>query len=143
MDNNAGHVTWFDVHVGDAERAQNFYKRVFGWQFQKLDNYTMPYWMISSPAGRPIGGMVERMGNPPPEGSSPNAIVVYFRADNMDACMKAVADTGGQVALPPTQIPGDNDDAFAAFIDTEGNIVSVIAPISTSSELGTPIASSE
>lgn len=142
MDSNAGHVTWFDLHVNDPERAEAFYKHVFGWQFQKLDNYNTPYWMISSPAGRPIGGMVERQGSQPAEGSSPNAIVVYIRSGNMDACLKAVADQGGTIALPPTQIPGDNDDAFAAFIDSEGNIVSVIAPISTSTELSTPIAHS-
>jgi predicted enzyme related to lactoylglutathione lyase len=139
LDSNAGHVTWFDLHVNDPVRAQTFYKRVFGWQFKKLENYTFPYWMISSLEGKPIGGMVERQGSPPPEGSSPNAIVVYIRAENMDVCMNAVADLGGTVALPPTPIPGDDTDAFAAFIDTEGNIVSVIAPAGTSRELNTPI----
>jgi predicted enzyme related to lactoylglutathione lyase len=49
----------------------------------------------------------------------------------MDECLRVVAEEGTQMSVSPMPIPGD--EAYAAFFDTEGNMIGVIAPINTAS----------
>jgi uncharacterized protein len=55
-------VVHFEIHVGDPDRAINFYEKCFGWTFQKWDG-PMPYWLITTgPDDQPgiNGGLVPR-----------------------------------------------------------------------------------
>ena len=57
-------VVHFEIHASDPERAVNFYKTLFDWQFQKWEG-PMEYWMvITGPDGQPgiNGGLLRRQG---------------------------------------------------------------------------------
>ena len=47
-----GTVVWFDVRVTDFAKAEDFYGKLFGWQFQEIFS---GYKMISS-GGKGVGG---------------------------------------------------------------------------------------
>ena len=57
-------VVHFEIHAGDPDRAVNFYKTLFDWQFQKWEG-PMEYWMvITGPDDQPgiNGGLMRRQG---------------------------------------------------------------------------------
>ena len=39
-------VVHFEIHVENAERAIDFYKKVFGWDFVSWEGSPTPYWML-------------------------------------------------------------------------------------------------
>ena len=40
-------VVHFEIHAGDPDRAVNFYKTLFGWNFQKWEG-PMEYWLVTT-----------------------------------------------------------------------------------------------
>ncbi len=116
----------FEIHADDPERAMNFYRELFGWQFTKWDG-PMPYWMIvTGPDGQPgiNGGLMKRMGPPPTVGQPVNAFPCTCYVDNVDASFAKAVALGAGVALPKMPIPGVG---WLAYIhDTEGNILGLM-----------------
>lgn len=129
---NIGQAVWFDLYADDVDRAVEFYSKVLGWQCEKMDIGGMPYTVIRAANGKSIGGIAKRNGLPAPQGTSPNTVVA-IQVENMDECLQRVADAGRPLAMSAIPIPGD--DAYAAFFDTEDNVIGVIAPVSTASGL--------
>jgi predicted enzyme related to lactoylglutathione lyase len=112
-------VIHFELPADNIERAQKFYTKIFGWQFQKWDGPT-PYWMIvTGPTEQPgiNGGMMPR---PAPGAGVVNTIGVTS-VDDMTAAVEA---NGGKIILPKMAIPGVGWLAY--FTDTEGNQFGVI-----------------
>jgi len=104
----------FEIPADNVDRAQSFYKNVFGWQFQKWDG-PMEYWMIvTGPDGTPgiNGGLGRRRM---PEEKPVNTI----RVKSVDSAIASVTKAGGIVTVPKMAIPGVGWLAYAA--DTEGN----------------------
>jgi predicted enzyme related to lactoylglutathione lyase len=104
----------FEIPADNVDRAQAFYKNVFGWQFQKWDG-PMDYWMIvTGPDGTPgiNGGLgARRMPDEKP--------VNTIRVTSLDSAVASITKAGGQVTVPKMAIPGVGWLAYAA--DTEGN----------------------
>lgn len=104
----------FEIPADNIDRAQAFYKNVFGWQFQKWDG-PMEYWMVvTGPDDTPgiNGGLGPRRM---PDDKPVNTI----RVTSVDSVLAGVAKAGGRVTVPKSPIPGIGWIAYAA--DTEGN----------------------
>ena len=104
----------FEIPADNVERARTFYGDVFGWQFQKWDG-PMEYWMaVTGPDDTPgiNGGLGPRRT---PEEKPVNTIKVA----SVDAILATVTNSGGQVMVPKSAIPGVGWIAYAT--DTEGN----------------------
>lgn len=116
----------FEIHADDPERAMNFYRELFGWQFTKWDG-PMPYWMVvTGPDAQPgiNGGLMKRMGPPPAKGQPVNAFPCTCYVENVDASVAKATGMGAEVALPKMAIPGVG---WLAYIhDTEGNILGLM-----------------
>ena len=113
-------VVHFEIHATDPDRAVNFYKTLFGWEFQKWEG-PMEYWLVTTgPNDQPgiNGGLVRRQGEI--DGQAVIAYVCTVDVENLDASVQSAVNNGGQIALPKMPIPGMGWLAYCK--DTEGNI---------------------
>ena len=111
-------ITHFDISADDAERAIKFHKAVFGWKFEKWDNPTMNYWMITTGDGPGInGGMGLKV-----ESMMPNLNTVDV--ESVDETLNEVKANGGKIVSEKAPIPGIG--WFAAIEDTEGNMFGIM-----------------
>ena len=122
-------VIHFEMPVGDRDRAADFYAKAFGWHAQKfgpeMGNYVMVSTADSGPDGRPKnpgainGGLFDKT----PDNNVPSVVI---GVDDIKAKMKEVTAAGGKLIGEPMDIPGVGQ--FIAFLDTEGNRVSMLQP---------------
>lgn len=109
---------YFEVQVGDAQRAATFYREVFGWEIVKAEeDLPVEYWRIHAPGL--VGGMLQRPAPAPAPGQGTNAFVCSFEVDDFDRVEERVRALGGLVAFPKFAVPGACWQGY--FIDTEGN----------------------
>jgi hypothetical protein len=111
-------VSHFDIPADDPQRAQEFYKQVFDWKFEKWDG-PMEYWMATTGNEEPgiNGGLSKRM---PGQMGMTNTIGV----PSVDEYSKKITDKGGQLIVPKMPIP--KVGWFAQCMDTEGNMFGII-----------------
>ena len=113
-------VVHFEIHAGDPERAVNFYKTLFDWQFQKWEG-PMDYWLVTTgPDGQPgiNGGLMRRQGEI--DGQAVIAYVCTVDVADVDASTTTAVANGAQVVVPKMPIPGVGWLVYCK--DTEGNI---------------------
>jgi len=119
-------VVHFEIPADDVDRAQKFYKDLFGWDIQKSGE--MPYWMIKTvetdekmmpkEAGAINGGMLQRDEKNDPTGTKP---VIVINVSNVEEYCKKVEEAGGKVVMPTMKV-GDMG-IYARIKDTENNII--------------------
>ncbi|GAA3740971.1 hypothetical protein HDA32_002555 [Spinactinospora alkalitolerans] len=109
---------WFDISSPDAPRARRFYREMFGWPVNALDE---SYALVGAEGGRPAGGI----GQAGP-GSPYTGIVVYFQVDDVDTALTRVERLGGSRTLDPQSLPGMG--RMAVFTDPDGNPVGLLSP---------------
>lgn len=118
----SGKVVHFEIPADDVERAQDFYRKTFGWEMNAMPDmgYTIVMTTKSDDQGMPAepgsinGGMLKR--------SSPvTSPVVVVDVTDIDAALRKVESSGGST-LQPKQPVGDM--GFAAYFkDSEGNVM--------------------
>jgi len=112
-------VIHFEVPADNPERAVDFYKKVFGWNFQKWDG-PQEYWLVSTgPDTQPgiNGGLLRRQY---PGAGTCNTISVA----SLDQAIASVAQHGGKNVVPKMAIPGVGHLAYCS--DTEGNVFGLL-----------------
>src|SRR5689334_7912591 len=97
---NTGRFTWHELMATDTGAAIAFYTALFGWRAEEMDmgpggKYTMLY-QGETPVG---GAMTAQPG-------MPSAWLTYIESVDTGATAKKVAELGGQVLVPPTDVPG-------------------------------------
>jgi predicted enzyme related to lactoylglutathione lyase len=117
----SGKVVHFEIPADDAERAQQFYGDVFGWQLQPMPeaNYTM---VTTGPSGDTgptepgyiNGGMFTRS-----EEASQHPVLVVD-VEDIDAALQKVEEAGGKTLSGRMDVMGMGWAAY--FTDPEGNI---------------------
>lgn len=110
-------VVHFEIPVDNPERAMEFYKKAFNWQFQKFEGW--PYWLVIGGGDdeRGInGGLMMRDDTGP-------APVTVVGVESIDAAANAIEAAGGAPVVPKMPIPGVGWSA--RFRDPEGNIFGV------------------
>jgi uncharacterized protein len=103
----AGKLVHFEVPAKDTSRAQDFYKNMFGWEFQSMEG-PVEYHMTQ---------LAEDMGGAVLPGD-PGAVRIYFEVDDINAGVAQVRELGGS-ADDPQPVP--TMGWFATATDTEGN----------------------
>ena len=107
-------IVWFEVPADDLNRAQKFYKSMFGWTFNKLPAAINDYWHIDTGGkdASPDGGMMPRMHPQQP-------ITNYVSVPSVSKASAKVKKLGGTVCKTKTAVPSMG--YFAICLDTEGN----------------------
>jgi predicted enzyme related to lactoylglutathione lyase len=111
-------VTWFQISGKDGAALEEFYKKVFGWKMAPSPDGTMQ--MVEAEEGGIPGGVgASRDGA--------HSVTVYLNADDIALQLKEVQDAGGEVAMPPMELP-EGMGWIAGFTDPAGNWVGLWQP---------------
>ena len=106
----------------DLASAKEFYGELFGWTFTETKNiYGNPYLVIHNES-TVIGGMMLKDGIVPDD--VPSLWDPYVSVDDVEASAAAVKKLGGEVTLPPTDIPGLG--RFCVIKDPQGASLNLI-----------------
>lgn len=114
---------WVDTNRPDPEAAMDFYRGLFGWEFEDR-----------MPAGSPgryfvarlRGGDVGAIGSPSDGGTTSVAWNTYVCAQSADETASRVRQAGGRVLMEPFDIP--DAGRMAVFADPEGAAFRVWQP---------------
>lgn len=107
-------VVHFEISSDEPEKAIEFYKNIFGWEFQKWEG-PMEYWLIMT-GDKTQPGIDGGLGRKSPDNLDNNVIDV----DDVDEALKKVEANGGSIVRPKSAIPGVGWLAY--FKDLDGNV---------------------
>ncbi len=116
-------VGWFEVPVTDLDRAEKFYKEVFGHecdrQEQSPNGITMSFFPMEMEALGAAGTLVLGDGFTP----SHDGCLVYFSTAGVSETVTKAEAAGSKVLLPTMSI---GDHGFIAWVeDSEGNRIAI------------------
>jgi uncharacterized protein len=121
-----GRVVHFEIHASDLDRAERFYRDVFGWDVQKFDgpiDYRLLNTGPKSQAGID-GALVERRS-----GTDGDAVIAYVctvEVDDIEATEQKVKEAGGEQVVDRQEI--GEVGRLSYFKDSEGNIFGALQP---------------
>lgn len=131
--NNMNPVVHFEMPAEDKKRMADFYTNVFGWQTQLLGPEMNEYVLVTTTEtgengmpknpGAINGGFYKKSNDGPAQHPS-----VVIGVDDINASIQKVTEAGGNVFGEPHEIPGVGK--FVYFKDTEGNVASMLQPVS-------------
>jgi predicted enzyme related to lactoylglutathione lyase len=113
-------LSWNELMSRDSKQASEFYAKLVGWEFAAMPMEGIDYTMIKND-GKDAGGIMPMAGEQF-EGIPPHWLV-YFNVVDCDATAAKAAETGGQVRVPPTEIPVGK---FAVLGDPQGGGFGII-----------------
>lgn len=126
-------VVHFEMPATDKKRMSDFYAKTFGWQMQQLGPDMGEYVVVTTTEtdenrmakkpGTINGGFYTKSAENPAQYPS-----VVIAVDDINESIKKVSKAGGKVHGEPHEIPGVGQ--FVYFEDTEGNIASMLQPLS-------------
>jgi uncharacterized protein len=111
-------ISHWELLVSSVPKAREFYTKVFDWKF---DDTKPGYTLIATGSSMP-GGMMTK----PPMAPAP-ALHVYFQVDDIQRTLRAVAESGGTVIVPRSEIPGVG--YFAMFLDPDRIAIGIFEPM--------------
>ncbi|MGI9566411.1 MAG: VOC family protein [Nitrosopumilus sp.] len=116
-------VVWFEIPFDESERAQKFYKDVFGWQINKFPDMdyhiattaeSNPQTMEPTEPGAINGGLMQK------DDTAKNPVILV-EVLSIDEHLKKIEQNGGKIVMP--KIAADNLGLYARVQDTEGNVI--------------------
>lgn len=120
MSDNAITVNWFEIPVSDMARAAKFYEAILGVDLIPMDMPDIKMKAIPGADGMPVGALVQTAHNQP-SGTGP--LIYLGNGGDLATVLDKVADAGGQVLVPKTDI--GQYGYMAQFADTEGNRIAL------------------
>ena len=109
-----GSFIWYELITPDPSGAKAFYDAVVGWD---IDREAMPgpveYRMIKRSDGGSAGGLLRLTDEMASHGARP-VWLGYIAVDDVDASVAAIAQAGGTIQMPATDIPDVGRIAMAA-----------------------------
>jgi predicted enzyme related to lactoylglutathione lyase len=100
--NAPGALCWNDLGTTDVDGAMAFYGELFGWTYEKrLEEDPLRYMRIHN--GDSENGSVHLQGED--EHGTPPHWDVYFATRDVDASNSKLAELGGEVLVPPLEVP--------------------------------------
>lgn len=116
-----GRFVWHDLRTPAPDAAKAFYGALFGWDIRDIPMPHGTYRMISDrppeEGGQGLGG-IEDLAQ---EEGAPAHWIGYVTVADVDAATQAATEAGGQVHVPPTDIP--EVGRFSVVADPSGGVV--------------------
>ncbi|MFH6944475.1 VOC family protein [Flavobacterium sp. FlaQc-50] len=115
-------VIYFEIPVNDLNRAENFYKTVFGFSFEReiIDHYEMTLFPFEDTRSGISGALAKGDVYKP----SKEGVIIYFRTANIDQTLQKVLAQNGTILYPKT-INENYGFIVAEFQDSEGNRIAI------------------
>lgn len=117
--NVPGALTLNQLNTGDPQAALDFYAGLFGWRAESVQGGDEAYWGLFN--GDRLNAGLMRM---PPGFEAPAHWLVYFGSDDVDADAARVGELGGQVMVPPMDVPGGR---IVVAQDPQGGIFGLVS----------------
>ncbi|MET1086029.1 MAG: VOC family protein [Arthrobacter sp.] len=118
-----GAPCWIDLMTSDVDAARRFYGALFGWEYRTGDEEKYGGYVTAWKNGKSVAGIMQKDQN---QEAMPDVWSTYLRTDDAAATAKAVAAYGGQVYMPPMDVPGQGH--MAIFGDATGATIGVWQP---------------
>jgi predicted enzyme related to lactoylglutathione lyase len=119
-----GRFLWYELMTNDVERAGAFYSKVLDWGQKPFPGLDTPYTIFESGA-TPVAGLMELPANARSAGVPPNWLS-YIGVPDVDASVKQATSLGGQVHMPPFDVP--TVGRLAVLVDPQGAAFAVYTP---------------
>jgi len=117
---DTGMFAWNELGTTDPDRARQFFGNLLGWKSAEMPMAMGGTYTMFKHRGKDVGGMYRmREGQPGAPMWMP-----YVAVGNVDQAVAKVAALGGQIMMPPTDIP--NVGRFATIADPTGAAISLI-----------------
>jgi predicted enzyme related to lactoylglutathione lyase len=104
-----GTPAWVDMMTTDRRATTDFYRGLFGWDYEvgppETGNYTM-----ALVRGKPVAGF----GEMPPDALFAVVWTTYLATDDVDESLEKITANGGQVLVPVFDTEGTGRGALAA-----------------------------
>jgi predicted enzyme related to lactoylglutathione lyase len=118
---------WHELMSTDPKQSEQFYQQVAGVSVMPLGDEPGAYQMLMV-GGQPVGGIAGPQPDQEgwPSGGPEAHWIAYLGTDDVDAAARSAQDLGGDVLLPPVDIPGMG--RAAVLRDPQGAAFGVFAP---------------
>ncbi len=111
---HVGTFTWRELMTPDVDKSRRFYGELLGWTTKTVPMRESSYDLVENgPAGDQVGGMMpfSKEGVPP-------CWMSYVSVEDVDASAKVVTGGGGNMVVPPQDIP--DVGRFGVAMDPQG-----------------------
>nr|WP_297788265.1 VOC family protein [uncultured Allomuricauda sp.] len=117
-------VGWFEIPVGDIDRAKTFYETVFQIeiQLQDLGGTKMGWFPWVQDKQGTSGSLVQNKDWYTPSDTA--GVLIYFSSVDVNNELGRIEDAGGKIMQAKTQISPEIG-YMALFLDTEGNRIAL------------------
>jgi predicted enzyme related to lactoylglutathione lyase len=115
MDDSHGHFVWYELATTNMEAAKAFYTKVVGWGAQDIAMPGVAYTLFTA-GGAPVCGLISMPGDARESGYRPTWLG-YIAVDDVDVTAGRIAQLGGEIHVPPKEIP--NVSRFAVALDPQ------------------------
>lgn len=132
MPNNHGDFIWYELLTSNPDAAGRFYESIIGWGVEKSEQPGMDYRMLSMPGEPPVAGLMAIGDEMASNGARP-AWLGYVGVDDVDTSAARIASAGGEIHMPPQDIPDVGRFAFVA--DPQGAMFYVMRGVSDETSL--------
>jgi len=98
---------WHELMSTDPRQAEDFYQRVAGLTVTAMGGEPASYWMLMA-EGKPVGGIAGPRPDQEgwPSGGPEAHWIAYLATDDVDKAARTAQELGGEVLLPPVDVPG-------------------------------------
>jgi predicted enzyme related to lactoylglutathione lyase len=98
---------WHELMSTDPAQSEAFYRRVAGVSVTPLGEGPGAYLMLMD-GDRPVGGVAAPRPDQEgwPSGGPEAHWIAYFGTDDVEQAARTAEELGGEVLLPPTDVPG-------------------------------------
>lgn len=118
-----GQVCWTEIATSNLDVCKTFYSELFGWNLKRSETVGAEMEYIEFGVGDDcMSGGMHQMGEE--YGNAPSHWMSYVAVDNVDESAGKVVELGGNVCVPPTDIP--NVGRFSVITDPTGATFSII-----------------
>jgi uncharacterized protein len=111
-------VMHFEIPADNVERAQKFYRELFGWKIEKLAG-PEDYWLITTGGGEKVEQPCMCGGGMMPRQVPQQLITIYIEVPSVEEYAAKVQKLGGRICFPKTAVP--EMGYYAVCIDPENN----------------------
>jgi len=122
-----GALTWTELHTRDTRAAAAFYTQLLGWSAKTGGEGANAYTEFTPQGGSyPTAGMMDMAHMGPQAANIPPHWLPYFQVADVDATANKAKQQGGQVHVPPMDIP--NVGRFSVIADPQGAVLALYKP---------------
>jgi predicted enzyme related to lactoylglutathione lyase len=125
MPNTHGRFAWHELITTDPDAAKAFYPPIMSWTVEPLVDE--PNYALLLNDGVAIGGVMPLVGELATRGVQVQWLP-YVQVYDVDECVRQVVTLGGQVRMPPKEVP--TVGCWAVIADPQGAVIGVYEPAS-------------